>query len=165
MHFKLFLCPLQLRYKQNKTGTIKRFQVVTENKGFPRSSFGNESACNTGDLGWIPGWGRSPEGNGSPLQYSCLKNPMDRGTQQATVHGVTRVRHNSATKPPPQRIQLKLQLINLWSGRYRGVLTQIPCQGRITTQLQGVRSARGLPLSTLSVCFSYRGLSPCCKIW
>ena len=44
---------------------------------------------NTGDLGLIPGLRRSPgEGNGDPLQYSCLENPMDRGAQQATVHGV-----------------------------------------------------------------------------
>ena len=40
------------------------------------------------------------EGNGNPLQYSCLENPMDRGAWQATVHGVTRVRHNLVTKPP-----------------------------------------------------------------
>ena len=48
-----------------------------------------ESACNAGDLGSIPGLGRSPgEGNGYPLQYSCLENPMDRGAWRATVHGV-----------------------------------------------------------------------------
>ena len=42
------------------------------------------------DSGLIPGWGRSPrEGNGNPLQYSCLGNPMDRGAWRATVHGVT----------------------------------------------------------------------------
>ena len=41
------------------------------------------------------------EGNGSPLQYSCLGNPMDRGTWQATIHGVTRVGHDLVTKPPP----------------------------------------------------------------
>ena len=45
-------------------------------------------------VGKIPG-----EGNGNPLQYSCLENPMDRGAWWATVHGVTRVRHNLATKP------------------------------------------------------------------
>ena len=46
-------------------------------------------ACNAGDPGSIPGWGRSPgEGNGSPLQYSCLENPMDRGAWWAVVHGV-----------------------------------------------------------------------------
>ena len=69
-------------------------------------------------------------------------------------------RHDLATKPPPQRIQLKLELINVWPGRHRGVLIQIPCQRRITTQLQGVRSARGLTY-TLSACFGYRDLSPC----
>ena len=48
-----------------------------------------ESTCNAGDLGLIPGEGRSPgEGNDSPLQYSCLENYMDRGPWQATVHGV-----------------------------------------------------------------------------
>ena len=50
-----------------------------------------ESACNVGDLGSIPGLGRSPgEGNGSPLQYSCLENSMDRGAWRATVHGVSK---------------------------------------------------------------------------
>ena len=61
--------------------------------GFPGDSDGKESACNAGDLGSIPGSGRSPgEGNGYPLQYSCLENPMDRGPWQATVHGVTKSR-------------------------------------------------------------------------
>ena len=56
--------------------------------GFPGGSDGKESACNAGDLGLIPELGRSPGGgHGSPLQYSCLENPMDRG---ATVHGVTK---------------------------------------------------------------------------
>ena len=56
---------------------------------FPCSSLDKESTCNAGDPGSIPGLGRSPgEGNGSPLQPPCLKNPMDRGTWWATVHGV-----------------------------------------------------------------------------
>ena len=68
-------------------------------KGFPRSSVGKQSACNAGDLGSIHGSGRSPrEGNGNLHQYSCLENPMDRGTWQATVYGVTRIRHNQVTK-------------------------------------------------------------------
>ena len=51
------------------------------------------SAYNAGDPGSIPGWGRSPgEGNGNPLQYSCLENPMDGGAWEATVHGVTKSR-------------------------------------------------------------------------
>ena len=52
-----------------------------------------ESACNVTDLGSIPGLGRSSgEGNGNPLQYSCLENPMHRGARQATVHGVAKSR-------------------------------------------------------------------------
>ena len=58
------------------------------------------STCDAGDPVSIPGSGRSPgEGNGNPLQYSCLENPMDRGSWWAIVHGVTRVGHNLATKP------------------------------------------------------------------
>ena len=56
---------------------------------FLGGSEGKASVCNAGDLGSIPGSGRSPaEGNGSPLQYPCLENPMDRGAWQATAHGV-----------------------------------------------------------------------------
>ena len=59
--------------------------------GFPGGSDGKASACNAGDPGSIPGLGRSPgEGNGNPLQYSCLENPMDGGAWQATVHVVTK---------------------------------------------------------------------------
>ena len=70
--------------------------------GFPHSSVGKESTCNAGDPGLIPGSGRSPgEGNSNtysiPLQYSCPESPIDRGAWQ--VHGVTRVRHDLATKP------------------------------------------------------------------
>ena len=60
---------------------------------FPDGSEGKASACNVGDLGSIPGLGRSPgEGNGNPLQYSGLENPMDRGAWWATVYGVTKSR-------------------------------------------------------------------------
>ena len=56
-------------------------------QSFPHSSVGKESDCNAGDLGSIPGSGRCPgEGNGNPLQYSCLENPMDSGAWQATVY-------------------------------------------------------------------------------
>ena len=58
-------------------------------------SDGEESAYNVGDPGLIPGSGRSPgEGNGYPLQYSFLENPMDRGAWQATVMGLQRVGHD-----------------------------------------------------------------------
>ena len=61
--------------------------------GFPCGSAGKESTCNgnVGDLALIPGLGRSPgEGNGNPLQYSCLGNSMDRGAWQTTAHGVAK---------------------------------------------------------------------------
>ena len=59
-------------------------------EGLPFGSDRRESSCNTGDPSSMPGLGRSPgEGNGHPLQYSGLKNPMDRGAWWATVHGVT----------------------------------------------------------------------------
>ena len=62
------------------------------------------TVCSAGDIrdaGSISGLGRSPgRGNGNPLQYSGLGNPVDRGAWQAIVHGVVRVRHDLATKPP-----------------------------------------------------------------
>ena len=62
-------------------------------KGFPGGSDGKESPCNAGDPALIPGSRRSPgEGNGYPLQYSCLENPMDRGAWWATAHLVAKSR-------------------------------------------------------------------------
>ena len=62
-------------------------------KGFPGGSEVKASSCNAGDLGLIPGLGRcTGEGNGNPLQYSCLENPMDREAWWATVHGAAKRR-------------------------------------------------------------------------
>ena len=64
--------------RQRKTNTLVSLMVQMV-----------ESACNAGDLGSIPESGRSPgEGNGNPLQYCCLENPMDRGALQSTVRGL-----------------------------------------------------------------------------
>ena len=61
--------------------------------GFPYSSVSKESACSTGDLGSIPGLGRSPgKGNGNPFQYPCLENLMDTGAWWASVHAVAKSR-------------------------------------------------------------------------
>ena len=66
----------------------RRLKGITSMYNFPGGSDGKASAYNAGDPGSIPGLGRSPgEGNGNPLQYSCLENPMSGG---ATVHGVTK---------------------------------------------------------------------------
>jgi len=65
-------------------------------------------------VGLIPGSGRPPgEGNGNPLLYSCLGNPMDRGAWWATVHGVARVGHNLATKEQHRLV--------LYKGKYRKI--------------------------------------------
>ena len=62
---------------------------TAKGKGFPGGPDSKESACNVGDLGLIPGLGRSSgEGHGNLLQHSCLENPMDRGAWRAPVHGV-----------------------------------------------------------------------------
>ena len=76
---------------QMRNDLLLQLLFANENKGFPGGSDSKESACNAGDLGLIPGSGRSPGGgNGNLLQYSCLENPMDRGACWATVHGVVK---------------------------------------------------------------------------
>ena len=71
--------------------SVFRFaHLCSGSKGFSGGSLGKESTCNAGDVGLIPGLGRLPRGrHGSPLQDSCLENPMDRGAWRAAVHGVT----------------------------------------------------------------------------
>ena len=73
---------------------MTRSEITTSSApswGFPGSSDGKVSAYNAGDPGSIPGSGRSPgEGNGKPLQYSCLETPMEGGAWQATVHRVAK---------------------------------------------------------------------------
>ena len=74
LNAEMFMSALQLKYS-----------------GLPWWLSGKESACNAGDPGSTPGLGRSPgEGNGNPLQYSCLENSMDRGAWWATVHAVAK---------------------------------------------------------------------------
>ena len=92
--------------------------------GLPWWLNGKESACNAGDkrdTGLIPGWGRCPgQGNGNPLQYSCLENPMDGGAWQAVVPGVARVGHDLATKPPPLLCRhYTLIKLSLWNNSSR----------------------------------------------
>ena len=73
---------MKQRDTQNVYSEIRRITSL------PNGSEVKVSACNVGGLGSIPGLGRSPgEGNGNPLQYSCLENPMDRGAWQAAIQG------------------------------------------------------------------------------
>ena len=76
-------------------GALNGFGGKEVKRGHSRRLRGKESACDAGDVGSIPGWVKSLEGgNGNPLQYSCLENPMDRGAWQVMVRAVARVRHN-----------------------------------------------------------------------
>ena len=81
-----------MRSEFKRRDNILHFQrMVLGQLGFPHGSDGKESICNVGYLGSIPGSGRSPVGvHGSPLQYSCLENPVDRGDWRAAVHGVAK---------------------------------------------------------------------------
>ena len=75
----------------SKTLAQKDIRTPVFNMGSPRGSEGKESACNAGQLGLIPGSGKYlGEGNGYPLHYSCLENPMDRGAWKATVYEVAK---------------------------------------------------------------------------
>ena len=68
---------------------------MSDEEGFPGGSEVKASACNVGDLGSVPGSGRAPgEGNGNPLQYSCLENSMDRGAGQLQSMGSQKVGHD-----------------------------------------------------------------------
>ena len=87
------MCSLPLMSFQCKTIKIAFIGHVHLTASKPFSSDGKASACNAGDLGSIPGSGRSPgEGNDNPLQYSCLENPVDGGAWGAIVHGVAKSR-------------------------------------------------------------------------
>ena len=78
---------------KNLPANARDVRVSVQSLGFPDASVGKASACNAGDLGSIPGSGRSPgEGNGNPHQYSCLENSMDGGAWWATVHGAAKSR-------------------------------------------------------------------------
>ena len=82
--------------------SYKILHLCKEIWGFPGGSVAKNPPANAGD-GWFEPWVEKipGEGNGNPLQCSCPGNPMDRGAWWTMVHGVTRVRHDLVTKPPP----------------------------------------------------------------
>ena len=83
---------MHITNERSQTEKAKYYVIpIIQYHGLPCGSDGRESACSAGDLGSIPRSGISPgEGNGNPLQYTCLENPMDRGAWWATVHGVAK---------------------------------------------------------------------------
>ena len=100
---------------------LKYTAMDKEDRGFPGGSDGKESSCSGRDPGSIPGSGRSPgEGNGYPLQYSCLENPMIRETWRATVH---RVAESDMTESPTLSLFHKEDKSHLWL-HYSEIITQ-----------------------------------------
>ena len=87
----------------------KKYYKLIYTPGFPSDSDGKESACNARDPGSIPGLGRSSgEGNGNPLQYSCLENSMDRGAWRPTVYGQKELDISEQLKILENKLRLKL---------------------------------------------------------
>ena len=79
-------------------------------------------------MGSIPGSGRFlGEGNGNPLQYSCLGSPKDSGAWRAIVHGVTRVRHDLITKPPPSQCFSRSCCNNICQISFQTLIMSLPC--------------------------------------
>ena len=92
-------------------------ESIMEESGFPGGSVGKESTWNIGDPDSSPGLRKSlGEGNGNPLQYSCLGNPTDRGAWQATAYGIIRVGNDLATRPPLPRCLIIHSIGNAWQG-------------------------------------------------
>ena len=81
--------PLYTGWITQSLGNHSQYPAINQKKGFPAGSVGKNPPAKAGDAGLIAGQGRSPGGgNGHPLQYSCLEDPMGRGAWRATVHGV-----------------------------------------------------------------------------
>ena len=101
IHRELYFCPSHL------TLLPPEEEFLNTPVGFPGGLVVKILPTNAGDtevMGSVPGWGRSPgEGNGNPLQYSCLGNAMDRGAWRATVHGVTKIRTLSTQQMSQKR--------------------------------------------------------------
>ena len=96
-----WICILGLSYIRICTSTsLGKLPIISSYRwGLPWCLSSKESTCQCKRCNLIPGSGRSPGGgNDNPLQYSYLRNPMDRGAWRATAHGVARVRHDLTTK-------------------------------------------------------------------
>ena len=116
------------------TEIVKMESITVEIKntiyeiGFSWWLSGKESAFPRGDIGSIPGLGRSPgEGNANPLQYSCLGNPMGKRAWQATVHSVAKVRHDLGTKTTTiYEVNKRIDITEKPLGNWRTTLKKLP---------------------------------------
>ena len=120
LHVYLQLSQSLMQKKKN----IYIYRMLWSGLGYPSGSDGEESTCNARDMGSIPGLGRSPgEGNGSPLQYSCLGDPMDRGAWRATVHGVTK--ESDTTERLSNNLEILHQL-RVWPRKFSLLSGPVP---------------------------------------
>ena len=121
--------------------------------GFPGGSDGKEFACSARDSGSIPGLGRSPgEGNGYPLQYSCLENPLDRGTWWATVQGVTESDMSERLTPPPPPPRRRQYSILLGASWRTGSSCLTQSINRISTRIWKMLKLKASNLSEQQFC-------------
>ena len=123
-----------------------------QKQGFPSGSEGKVSACNAGDQSLIPGSGRSPgEGNGSPLQYSCLENPIDRGAWQATDHRVAKSRTglNDFTFTFQQKQKILKRGGKTTQKNYTKKILMTCTRACMLVPMQGINSSLSLPISIL----------------
>ena len=153
---------------------------ISQPKGLPWWLSGKESTCNAGVVGSVPGSGRSPGGgNGYPLQYSCLGNPMDRGVWWATVHGVTKeLDHDWPTKQQQEQQKSSQNTHGGWSsgawgsertskmwwhmfpegGRQGSAGGQTPTWGQLTCLRQASRIFRGFLVDGFGESQNSRGM-------
>ena len=129
---------------------------------FPSFLDGSDSkvySCNSGDPGLIPGSERSPaEGNGNPLQYSCLDNSMDRGAWQATLMGLQRVRHHWTTNTTPTSLFINWNSTIKKAERQRTDAFELWCWGRLLRVPWTVRRSNQSILKEISPGCSLEGL-------
>ena len=145
--------PLRIQHPSNFSFLGLSELYSTHAGDFPGGLHGKESTCNAGDQGSIPGWGRFPgEETDCPLQYSCLGNPMDRGSRWATVHGVTK--NKTQLSDWHFHFILMLLLLLLLSRFSRVWLCATPWtaahQAPLSTGFSRQESWSGLPFPSLS---------------
>ena len=142
---------------QSLSPSVQHFMTQWTAAWFPGVSADKESACHAGDLGSIPGLGRSPgEGNGNLLQYSCSGSPIYRASWWAKAHTVTRVGRDLATKPPLPA-QKPLRISRQWQQSTTPSMEPAECRSCETARMRSPswNAWESSSFFSLSYAFSY----------